>query len=394
MPEVILKKGREKSLVRRHPWIFSGAVKTVKGNPRLGQTVDVLAADGRWLCAAAWSPESQIAARAWTFERGEVVDGEFFQRKLEACVRARAAMGDVPEKACRLVAAESDGLPGVVVDRYGDWLSGQFMATGAELWKQEIARRLLDITGCKGFWERSDGDIRTREGLVPHAGHLLGDEPPDLVEIDENPARFLVDIRTGHKTGYYLDQRDNRRTVGRLAKGLDVLNCFSYTGGFGVAAVLGGAARCTHLDVSAPALAVARENARINGFGDAVIEYREADVFQELRTLQGEGRTFEAIVLDPPKFAESRAMLHKACRGYKDINLQAFKLLAPGGLLFTFSCSGHMSDDLFQKVVAGAALDSGRDARIIRRFSQAPDHPVALSFPEGHYLKGLLVQVL
>lgn len=394
MPQLILKKGREKSLLRKHPWIFSGAVKDMKGSPRLGETVDVVAADGRWLALAAWSPESQIVARVWTFERDQPVDAEFFEHRLTDCVRLRTALGDVPERACRLVAAESDGLPGVVVDRYGDWLSGQFMSAGAELHKLDIARRLMEITGCKGFWERSDGDIRTREGLMPRAGHLWGDEPPELVEIDENPAKFLVDIRSGHKTGYYLDQRDNRRAVAHLAQGRDLLNCFSYTGGFGVSAMLGGAARCTHLDVSAPALALARENARINGLENASIEYREEDVFQALRTLRGQGRTFDAIVLDPPKFVESRQAVQKACRGYKDINLQALKLLAPGGLLFTFSCSGLMGDDLFQKVVAGAALDSGRDARIVRRFTQAPDHPVALAFPEGHYLKGLLVQAL
>ncbi|WP_461209803.1 class I SAM-dependent rRNA methyltransferase [Desulfocurvus sp. DL9XJH121] len=394
MPTLILKKGREKSLLRRHPWIFSGAVKSVQGKPKLGQTVDVVSADGTWLAAAAYSPESQITGRVWSFQEGEAVDAGFFEGRLRTAVRAREALGpDVPSRACRLVHAESDGLPGVVVDRYGDWLCGQFMTAGAELWKAEVAARLMDITGCKGFWERSDGDMRVREGLTPVSGQLLGDAPPDLVEIEEAPARFLVDLRGGHKTGYYLDQRDNRRAVGAMCAGRDVLNCFSYTGGFGVSALLGGAARCAHVDVSAPALALARENARLNGLDEAAAEYLEEDVFQALRRMRDQERTFDVVVLDPPKFADSRANLQKACRGYKDINLQALKLLGPGGLLFTFSCSGLMDADLFQKVVAGAALDAGKDARIVRRFTQAPDHPVALPFPEGDYLKGLLVQV-
>lgn len=394
MSKLILKSGREKSLRRRHPWIFTGAVRSVEGHPKLGETVDVTTADGKWLARAAYSPHSQIAARVWTFDAHEAVDDAFFRRRVETCLAVRQALEpDVPAGACRLVNAESDGLPGVVVDRYGDWLSGQFMAAGAELWKQSVARALMDLTGCTGFWERSDGDIRTKEGLMPHAGLLLGDEPPDLVEVEEPPVRMLVDIRGGHKTGHYLDQRDNRRAVGALSRGRDVLNCFCYTGGFGIAALLGGAARCTQVDVSGPALALARRNAELNGLGQAAVEYLEEDVFQALRRLRDQGRTFDAVILDPPKFAESRAALDQACRGYKDINLQGLKLLAPGGLLFTFSCSGLMDEGLFQKVVAGAALDAGRDARILRRFSQAPDHPVALPFPEGQYLNGLLVQV-
>jgi len=395
MPTLILKKGREKSLLRRHPWVFSGAVHSVQGSPKLGETVDVVSATGQWLAKAAYSPESQIQARVWSFEKTAEIDAAFFRHRLEACVAARRVQGlDIPEGACRLVAAESDGLPGVVVDRYGDWLSGQFMTAGAERFKADIARALMDITGAKGFWDRSDGDIRAKEGLMPHAGHLLGEEPPALVEIDESPARFLVDIRAGHKTGYYLDQRDNRRAVAGHCRDKSVLNCFAYTGGFGIMALLGGAARCVNIDVSAPSLDLARRNAELNNLPLDRAEFLTADVFEALRRYRDEKESFDVIVLDPPKFVEARQQVQQACRGYKDINLNALKLLAPGGLLFTFSCSGLMDEDLFQKVVAGAALDSGRDARIVRRFTQAPDHPVALPFPEGYYLKGLLVQVV
>lgn len=395
MPKLILKKAREKSLLRRHPWIFSGAVQKTEGSPKIGETVDVVSSSGKWLASAAYSPESQITARVWSFEQGVTIDAAFFKTRVEACIQARRTQGlDIPEGACRLIGAESDGLPGVVVDRYGDWLSGQFMTAGAERWKADIAAAMLELTGCKGFWDRSDSDIRIKEGLTPHSGLLLGDEPPELVEIDESPARFLVDIRSGHKTGYYLDQRENRRAVAGHCRDKDVLNCFSYTGGFGLMALLGGAASCINMDVSAPALDLARRNVELNGLPGGNVEYRAADVFETLREYRTAGRTFDVIVLDPPKFVESRSQLQKACRGYKDINLSALRLLRPGGLLFTFSCSGLISDDLFQKVVAGAALDAQRDARIVRRFTQAPDHPVGLNFPEGSYLKGLLVQVV
>lgn len=395
MPSLILKKGREKSLVRKHPWIFSGALKRVDGSPAPGDTVDVVSADGKWLASAAYSPKSQIVGRVWSFAKGEAVDADFIRRRVEAAVAARRAMpGTIPEGACRLVYAESDGLPGVIADWYGDYVSCEFLTTGADRFKREVAVALMDAVGAKGVWNRSDVEIRAKEGLRKESGRLMGEEPPELVEIDERPAKFLVDIRAGHKTGYYLDQRDNRRAVMDLCKGRDVLNCFSYTGGFGVTALLGGASRCTNIDVSAPALDVARQNVRLNGCERMNVEYLEEDVFEALRRFRDQGRLFDAIVLDPPKFVESRPAIQKACRGYKDINLTALRLLKPGGLLFTFSCSGLMSEDLFQKVVAGAALDSGRDARIVRRFTQAPDHPVALPFPEAYYLKGLLVQAV
>ncbi|MEW5774622.1 MAG: class I SAM-dependent methyltransferase [Thermodesulfobacteriota bacterium] len=392
MAEIVIAPGREKSLLRRHPWVFSGAVARLEGRARPGDTVDVVSAKGRWLGRGAFSPESNIRVRIWTFDQKEAIDAAFFRRRLERALAARDLPG-APPAARRLVAAEADGLPGLIADRYADFAVCQFLAAGVERFKAEIADALLDLTGCAGIYERSDADVREKEGLTPLAGVLRGVEPPDLVEIEEGPARFLVDVRAGHKTGFYLDQRDNRRLVAAHAAGRRVLNCFAYTGGFGVAAALGGAASVTHLETSAAALDLARRNAALNHVEHVPAQYLEADAFAKLRELRDAGERFDLVVLDPPKFADSKAALERACRGYKDVNLSAARLLAPGGLLFTFSCSGLMEPDLFQKVVADAFLDAGRDALILARLSQAPDHPAAAAFPEGSYLKGLLLRV-
>ncbi|MBN1868933.1 class I SAM-dependent methyltransferase [Candidatus Sumerlaeota bacterium] len=391
---VFLKPGRDKSLLRRHPWVFSNAVARAEGDPRAGDTVDLVNADGRRLGRGAWSPLSQIAVRAWTFDPDEKVDEGFFRERLDRAFELRRAEGlwD-PTGACRLVNAESDGLPGVVVDRYAGFVVCQFLSTGAEAWKETIARAIAETIECEGIYERSDAEVRKKEGLEKTVGVLRGVEPPDLVEIREGAYRFLADVREGHKTGFYLDQRDNRLALGDYAAGAETLNCFSYTGAFGVVALASGAARVTNVDSSGPALAVARRHTEINGLDPERIENVEADVFDLLRTYRDSRREFDLIVLDPPKFAESRAQIDRAARGYKDINLLAFKLLRPGGTLFTFSCSGQVSPDLFQKIVAGAALDAGRDARIVRRLAQSGDHPVATSFPEGLYLKGLVCKV-
>jgi len=387
MSSVILKKGREKNLLQRHPWIFSGAIERVEGNPTSGETVTVCAFDRKPLAQAAWSPESQIAARVWSFNPETRIDAEFFRAKLQNAIAARPKINS---NAVRLVASESDGLPGLIIDRYADWLVCQFLSAGSEHWKNTIVELLQELFPGLSIYERSDVSVREKEGLPLRCGVLAGTEPPDQVEIEENGMRLLVDIKAGHKTGYYLDQRDSRLAVRQWAEGRDVLNCFSYTGGFGVSALLGGAKHVLQMDSSGPALEIAKQNAALNGLDPAASEYIEGDVFKELRRFRDSRREFDLIILDPPKFVESRGQLEKGARGYKDINLLAFKLLRPGGLLFTFSCSGHMEMPLFQKIVADSALDAGRNGQILAVLNQSPDHPIALNFPEGAYLKGLL----
>ncbi|MFH1103143.1 MAG: class I SAM-dependent methyltransferase [Pseudomonadota bacterium] len=394
MPSVILKPGREKSVLRRHPWIFSGAIKLIEGSPQTGETVEVLSSEGKWLAFGAYSPTSQIPVRIWTFSSSEKIGLSFFFLTLKRAVEARRTLTSSHQfTAFRMVNAESDGIPGLIVDRYGEFLVCQFLTAGTEFWKNEIISALNEIFPSKGIFERSDVDVRRKEGLPPATGVLCGLSPPNPIEIKEGNTRFLVDVYKGHKTGFYLDQRENRMAVADYSHGADVLNAFSYTGGFGIWCLKGGAKHVTHIDTSKNALSVAKEHADINGFTSEKVTYLEADVFQVLRRFRESSHRFDIVILDPPKFIESKSHLKQGSRGYKDINMLAFQLLNPCGLLFTFSCSGHMESDLFQKVVAGAALDAGRDARIIRRVSQPSDHPVALNFPEGDYLKGLLVRV-
>lgn len=394
MDTIILKKGREASLLRRHPWIFSGAIRDVQGNPGPGDTVRVISADGKALAVGAFSPSSQIRVRVWSFSANAPVDPDFFRRRLDHAFTLRHALGQIgDDSGYRLVNAESDGIPGLVVDRYADFFVCQFLSAGADRWKPVITDLLMTQFSPAGVFDRSAGEVMALEGLVTHAGPLAGASPPDLIEIREGPAKFLVDVRTGHKTGFYLDQRENRFLVGARSKGKTVLNCFSYTGGFGVHALLGGATALTNLDISAEAVALCRKNLALNGLATDSAGPGTADVFTALRGFRDAGKTFDLIVLDPPKFAASAAAVSKAARGYKDINLLAMKLLNPGGLLFTFSCSGHVPAALFQKIVADAAVDADRPARILKFLHQAPDHPVALSFPEGLYLKGLMLQV-
>jgi 23S rRNA (cytosine1962-C5)-methyltransferase len=390
-PQLVISAGREKSLLRRHPWIFSGAVTSVKGRPKSGQPVDVVAQGGQWLARAAFSPKSQIQGRVWTFDPDEPVDAEFFLRRIARSASRRAGL-EAGCDALRLVQSESDGLPGLIVDRYANVLVFQLLTAGAEFWREAIVGALRTLYPDDAVLERSDVAVRAKEGLAERIEAVHG-EIPELVEIRENGVRLLVDVRGGHKTGFYLDQRDSRLAVGRAAAGAEVLNCFSYTGGFGLAALRGGAKNVTQLDASAPALALAVRNRDLNGFAPDSMTTVCGDAFQILRTWRREGRTFDLIVLDPPKFVDSKASLARAARGYKDVNLCAFHLLRPGGRLFTFSCSGLMEDGLFQKIVVDAALDAGRTGRIVRRLTQAPDHPVALAFPEGAYLKGLEIEV-
>jgi 23S rRNA (cytosine1962-C5)-methyltransferase len=394
MAAVVLKPGREKSLLRRHPWVFSGAIATVEGEPGPGDNVEIVASDGKSLGKGAYSPYSQITVRVWSFDPNEEITPEFFNSHLERAIAYRRLMLKTkPHSAYRLVNAESDGLPGIIIDRYEDFLVCQFLTAGAERWKKEVVSSLEKALSPTGVYERSDPNIRDKEGLPPHTGVLAGKMPPDLIAIQEGPCRFLVDIQHGHKTGFYLDQRENRAAVAGYSEGSEVLNCFAYTGGFGVWALKTGAAKVTNIESSAPALALAHRHAALNQLDDAKVENIEGDVFNVLRAYRAARRQFDLIVLDPPRFVLSRSHMERASRGYKDINLLAFQLLMRGGVLFTFSCSGLMPPELFQKIVADAALDAGREAQIIRFLSQSWDHPTALNFPEGTYLKGVICRV-
>jgi len=391
LPRVTLKPGRDKSLRQRHPWIFSGAIERVDGEPASGDSVAIVSSDGAYLATAAWSPSSQIRARAWCFDAKHTVDATFLRQRVVDAVRARDSMQDDEHTGCRLVHSESDALPGLIADRYGDVLVVQILASGAERWREVLIAALQDASGCRVVLERSDADVRALEGLQPRVGAVAG-TPPARVPLVEDGLHYVVDVIHGQKTGFFLDQRDNRRRVRDLARDRDVLNCFCYTGAFSIAALAGGARSALSIDSSAEALAMAREHVTINHLDAARAEWRDADVFGELRRLRDAARSFDLVVLDPPKFAPTAHHAEKATRAYKDINLLALKLLRPGGLLATFSCSGGVSAELFQKVVAGAALDARADAAIVGRFGASADHPVALDFPEGEYLKGLLVR--
>lgn len=393
--KVTLNSGREGSVLRRHPWIFSGAVKNVEGNAVDGQTVEVFTGDRRWLARGSYSSRSQIRVRILSYDLDEHIDGDFFRNRLEQAIVLRKSIpGLNTSNACRLVYGESDGMPGVIVDQYDEWLVCQFLSTGAEYWKKEIVAHLRELVPCKGIYERSDSDSREKEGLKSSTGVLWGEEPPRLVLIQEGPVKYYVDVYQGHKTGFYLDQRFNREILMKYTANKDVLNAFSYTGGFGLAAYLANASSVVNIDSSAEALSLAGKNFNLNGAEEGRIEYAQADVFSQLRSYRDSRREFDVIILDPPKFVASAGQLAGGSRGYKDINLLAFKLLRPGGILVTFSCSGYVKPDLFQKIVADAAVDAGRQASVLEFLSQGPDHPVALNFPEGLYLKGLICRVL
>jgi 23S rRNA (cytosine1962-C5)-methyltransferase len=387
---LVLNPGRDKSLRHRHPWIFSGAIARVEGTPASGDAVSVVAHDGAFLAWAAYCAESQIRARAWSFEAGDNIDEGFLREKLAASIaRRKRLMGE--GDAMRLVHGESDGLPGLVADRYGETIVVQLLSAGAERWRSLWPQALADLTGAKNVYERSDVEVRTLEGLAPRTGPLLG-EAPARARIIEDGIAYDVDVAKGQKTGFYLDQRDNRALAAALADDAEALNCFCYTGGFTLSALRGGAKRVTSLDTSEEALELARHNVGLNSFEASRAEWLAADVFAQLRKYRDQGRKFDLIVLDPPKFAPTEKHVPNAARAYKDINLWAMKLLAPGGHLLTFSCSSAVSPELFQKIVAGAAADARADVQIRRHLGAALDHPVSIHFPEGEYLKGLWLQ--
>jgi 23S rRNA (cytosine1962-C5)-methyltransferase len=396
MAQLILKPGKERSVMRRHPWIFAGSVAKLSGRAKPGDTVEVLSDSGAMLGRAAWSPESQIRARMWTFDDDTPIDHAFFKRTIAAAVARRTRHPQLAgQQGQRLIHGESDGLPGVIADRYRDTIVLQLTAAGAERWRDAIVAALVQTTGCANVYERSDSDVRGLEGLEPRAGVLAGNDPDPELAIEEYGVLLGVDAVGGHKTGFYLDQRENRRLTRELSAGRSVLNCFCYTGGFSLQALAGGATNVLSIDSSGPALLAAQRNlARNPSLDPARAEWRDADVFEALRELKAEGRRFDLIVLDPPKFAPSAAHAQRAARAYKDINLLGFRLLNPGGILMTYSCSGGIGQELFQSIVAGAASDAGRDAQILHRLAAAPDHPIGLAFPEGEYLKGLVCSVL
>ncbi|WCM92611.1 class I SAM-dependent methyltransferase [Acidovorax sp. NCPPB 2350] len=390
MKTIRLRPGKERSLLRRHPWIFESAI--AKGGGDSGETVRVESSEGRFLAWAAFSPQSRIRARAWSFDEAQRIDAAFFAAAVDGAVQARERFA-IDSDGVRLVHGESDGLPGLIVDRYGDTLVAQFTSAGTERWKAVIADALLNATGLQRLYERSDASVRQLEGLAPATGWLRG-EGPTGITIREHGWRLTLDIAEGHKTGFYLDQRDSRQRFSEAVRRLGaqrVLNCYCYTGGFTVAALAGGAGHVTSIDSSAPALERARAHVALNGFDAARADFLDADVNASLRRFLQEGRTFDAIVLDPPKFAPTAAHAERAARAYKDINRLGLQLLAPGGMLYTFSCSGGIGADLFHKIVASAGADANVDGYILERLGGAPDHPMTLEFPEGEYLKGLAV---
>jgi len=390
MKKIVIRAGKERSLQRRHPWVFESSV--ARGSADAGETVRVESAEGAFLCWAAFSPQSQIRLRAWSFDEAQRIDAAFFQQRIDRALAVRARL-PIASDALRLIHGEADGLPGLIVDRYGDTLVAQFLSSGAERWKQAIADHLLAATGLQRLYERSDAQVRELEGLPQTTGWLRGGGATE-VTISEHQWRLSLDVAEGHKTGYYLDQRDNRKKFADVVRQYgcrSVLNCYSYTGGFSVAALAGGAEEVISVDSSGPALARASAHVLLNGFEPARHRAMDADVNGTLRAFLKEGRQFDAIVLDPPKFAPTAAHAERAARAYKDINRLGLMLLKPGGLLFTFSCSGGIGPELFHKIVAGAGMDAPADGFILDRVGATPDHPQSLYFPEGEYLKGLLI---
>lgn len=397
MASLILKPGREKSLLKHHPWVFSGAIGALDGDPLLGEAVRIYSASGDFLAWAAYSPHSQIRARVWSWDEKDVIDEEFLSGRLSRAVSERQgdysqASGLNNQSAMRLVHAESDNLPGLIIDRYHDTLVMQILSAGIETWRETIIDLAVRITHIGQVYERSDVDIRKQEGLPLRSGVLRGEEISQLVQINENGLLFFVDIRNGHKTGFYLDQRVNRAYIRNLTCNKETLDCFCYTGGFSANLLAGGASSVVAIDSSLEAIQLGKKNVSLTGLPSEKVDWINGDVFYVLRSFRDARRSFDLIILDPPKFAQTSSQVGKASRGYKDINLLALKLLRPGGLLATFSCSGGISEDLFQKIVAGAALDAKVDAQILSRLHQAPDHPTALNFPEGAYLKGFIIQ--
>lgn len=393
-PTLTLKAGREKSILRNHPWVFSGAVASISGDPDAGSTVDIVSHKGQWLAQGAYSPESQIIARVWHTNQHTTVNAEFFAQRIQSAYQCRQDLGILNiTNGYRLVASESDGLSGLIVDVYDSQIVFQSLSQGIEFWLDDIVSALGALFPNHGIYERSDVSVRKKEGLKQRKKVWGGSEPTELITIKENNYALMVDALNGHKTGTYLDQRDSRLAIQDFVKNKTVLNCFSYTGGFSVSALTGGASHVSNMDESQPALDISKQNLLNHNFSEHQFEHIQADVFKQLREYHKQKKTFDVIVLDPPKFADNKSQVVKACRGYKDINLSAMRLLPKGGILASFSCSGLIAPSLFQKTIADAAVDAGRRVRFVRYLNQAPDHPTDSAFPEGHYLKGVICYV-
>jgi len=388
--DVYLKKGREKPVLNGHPWIFSGAIEKVEGESDHAGLADVFDPKGNWLARGLYNPKSQIRVRVVTWEKEEI-DASFFSRRFSLAAALRGRLLSPATDSYRLVNGEGDFLPGLVVDRYADFLICQFFTAGIDSLKAVIVETLTTSFSPRGIYDHSEGGVRDEEELTPSVGVLAGEEPPELIRIEENGISFLVDVRKGQKTGFFLDQRDNRALLSSLARDMTVLNCFGYTGGFAAYALKAGARRAVSVESSKPALELARQSFDLNGFSVGERDLIRTDAFSYLKNST---EAFDIIVLDPPSLAHRRGDLEAAAGGYKFLNLHALRLLQPGGLLLTFSCSPHVSADLFQKIVFGAAVDAGRRVQIVKRLGHAPDHPVSLHQPEGEYLKGLLLKVL
>ncbi|HBM15834.1 MAG TPA: 23S rRNA (cytosine(1962)-C(5))-methyltransferase RlmI [Lentisphaeria bacterium] len=395
MLSAIIKRGSANTLKYRHPWIFSGAIKKINGSPVMGETLEIRSEDDEIIGYGSYSPVSKIAIRIWSFSDKEKLDESLIRQKVESAVNFRSSRMFSRNSNCvRLVFGEADGIPGLIVDKFAEYLVCQFLFTGTEFHKDIIVSILNELVPNKGIYERSDVDIREKEGLPLSVGVLSGSEPPDSIEINEGSIKYYIDIKKGHKTGFYLDQRINRLRVANYSNEMEVLDCFAYIGGFSIASLKGGAKRVTSVDSSSSALESLKRNVELNGLDLTKSETIEAKVAEQLRKYRDYGKQFDMIILDPPKFIYDRAHLEHASRAYKDINLLAMKLLRKNGILATFSCSQPMTEELFQKILSYASADSGRTVQILEKLSQSPDHPIALNFPESAYLKGLICRVI
>ena len=395
MVEVILKKGKEKAALQRHPWIFSGALDKVKGSPANGEVVRVLAADKEFLAYGYFNEKSRVAVRMLEWDETKTIDRDWYQQKIRTAIASRAHVlrnGDT--NTCRLVFSEADFLPGLIVDRYADFLSLQILSAGIENAKEDIISILREELQPTGIFDKSDATARTHEDLEVANGLLWGENPPEFLEVKENGIIYHINIAGGQKSGFYCDQRDNRQVLAAYTQGKAVLDCFSYSGGFSLNSFKAGASHVTSVDSSALALDTLQQNIDLNGFDKAQSTVIQSDVNKQLRVFKEEGKKFDVIVLDPPKYAPSRSALDRAARAYKDLNRLGMGLLESGGLLATFSCSGAVDIETFKQIIAWAALDAGKEIQIVKQFSQPEDHPVRISFPEGEYLKGLLLRVL